>query len=184
MHEKDEILYSRFLDGDAASIDALMLRYGDSLTIYLQAILHDWQDAEDMMIEAFARIMVKKPRIKEGGFKAYLFKTARNLAFRFLSGKRTAPFSLDELSSDPAASELVEERLLREEQKHILHLCLDRIDPILKEALWLIYFEDMSYAQAAEIMKVNTKRIDHLLSRAKQKLREELLKEGISHAYK
>ena len=64
-----------------------------------------------------------------------------------------------------------------------MHLCLDRIDPLLKEALWLIYFEDMSYAEAAEIMKVNTKKIDHLLTRGKHKLREELLKEGINHAH-
>lgn len=167
----------------AASYDALMLRYGDSLTIYLQAILHDWHDAEDMMVEAFARIMVKKPRIKEGAFKAYLFKTARNLALRFLSGRRADVFSLDDLAYEPAASEYIEERLAAEEQKQILHLCLDRIDPLLKEALWLIYFEEMSYAEAAEIMKVNTKKIDHLLTRAKHKLREELLKEGINHAH-
>lgn len=183
MPEKDDILYRRFLDSDAASYDALMLRYGDSLTIYLQAILHDWQDAEDMMIEAFARIMVKKPRIKEEAFKAYLFKTARNLAFRFLSRKHADVFSLDDLTYEPTASEYIEKRLVEEEQKQILHLCLDRIDPVLKEALWLIYFEDMSYAQAAEIMKVNTKKIDHFLTRAKHKLREELLKEGISHAH-
>lgn len=183
MTERDDILYSRFLDGDTASYDALMLRYGDSLTIYLQAILHDWQDAEDMMVEAFARIMVKKPRIKEEAFKAYLFKTARNLALRFLSGRRADVFSLDDLAYEPAASEYIEEHLAAEEQKRILHLCLDRIDPQLKEALWLIYFEDMSYAEAAEIMKVNTKKIDHLLTRAKNKLREELLKEGISHAH-
>lgn len=183
MLEKDDILYRRFLDGDTASYDALMLRYGDSLTVYMQAFLRDWNDAEDMMIEAFARIMVKRPRIKEGAFKAYLFKTARNLAFRFLSGKRVLIFSLDNLAFEPSASEIVEERLLGEEQKGVLHLCLDRIDSVLKEALWLIYFEEMSYAQAAEIMKVNTKKIDHLLTRGKHKLRKELLKEGISHAY-
>ena len=183
MTEKDVILYGRFLDGGTASYDALMLRYGDSLTIYLQAILHDWHDAEDMMVEAFARIMVKKPRIKEGAFKAYLFKTARNLALRFLSGRRADVFSLDDLAYEPAASEYIEERLAAEEQKQILHLCLDRIDPLLKEALWLIYFEEMSYAEAAEIMKVNTKKIDHLLTRAKHKLREELLKEGINHVH-
>ncbi|MFQ9985178.1 MAG: RNA polymerase sigma factor [Lachnospiraceae bacterium] len=82
MPEKDDFLYSRFLNGDTASYDALMLRYGDSLTIYLQAILHDWQDAEDMMVEAFAH-HGQKPQIKEVSFKAYLFKTARNLALAY-----------------------------------------------------------------------------------------------------
>lgn len=181
--EKDHFLYGRFLDGDDSSFDALVLHYGDSLTVYLQAILHDWQDAEDMTVEAFARIMVKRPRIKEGAFKAYLFKTARNLAFRLSSRRRSDVFSLEGLTGDPSAGGYIEEHIAAEEQKQMLHLCLERIDPMLREALWLIYFEGMSYAQAAEVMKVNTKKIDHLLTRAKKKLREELLKEGISHVY-
>ena len=64
----------------------------------------------------------------------------------------------------------------------MLHLCLERIDPQLREALWLVYFEDMSYKAAAHIMGVNTKRIEHLLTRGKKKMREELEKEGITDA--
>ena len=64
----------------------------------------------------------------------------------------------------------------------MLHICLDRIEPQLKEALWLVYFEEMSYREAADIMGVNTKRIDHLLTRGKRKLREELEKEGVTDA--
>ena len=30
-------------------------------------------------------MLVKRPRLREGGFKPYLFKTARNLALRHLS---------------------------------------------------------------------------------------------------
>ena len=72
----DSECYNLFLKGDTAAYDELMLRYGDSLTYYLYGYLHDWHDAEDMMIEAFARIMAKRPRIGEGAFKAYLFKAS------------------------------------------------------------------------------------------------------------
>ena len=71
----DGTLYKRFLAGEQAAYDQLMIRYGDSLTLYLYGYLHDWHAAEDQMIEAFARIMVKRPRIGEGHFKAYLYKT-------------------------------------------------------------------------------------------------------------
>jgi len=83
--QSDDILYNSFLSGDTSAYDSLMVRYGDSLTIYLYGYLHNWQDAEDMMIEAFARVMVRMPRIRDGGFKPYLYKTARNLASRFHS---------------------------------------------------------------------------------------------------
>lgn len=197
MGEKnDDTLYQHFLQGDTASYDELMIRYGDRLTFYLHGYLHDINDAEDLMIEAFARIMAKRPNIGEGAFKAYLFKTARNLALRHQDKKqRMQVFSIDGLDSEIADKVLaagtgqieryspVEEDIGHEERKQILHLCLDRIEPELKEALWLIYFEEMSYAEAAAVMKVNCKKIDHLLQRGKKNMRIELLKEGMVSAY-
>lgn len=180
----DDVLYESFLQGDDASYDRLMLRYGDPMTIYLHGIVHDWHDAEDTMIEAFAKIMVKKPRIREGCFKAYLFKTGRNLAIRLSSKKRAQQgFSLDGLGTEPSAGEYLEEHVVGEERKQALHLCLERIDPQLKEAMWLFYFEDMSYAQAAEVLKVSAKKVDYLLQRAKKVLRAELEREGVHGAY-
>ena len=94
-----------------------MVRYGDKLTFYLYGYLHTVEDAEDMMIEAFARIMVKKPSIRDGGFRAYLYKTARNLASRaHLLQIRTRTFDFGELNDKAAAEVLPEEKLLREEK--------------------------------------------------------------------
>ena len=197
MGEKsDDRLYEQFLQGDTASYDELMIRYGDRLTFYLQGYLHDINDAEDLMIEAFARIMAKRPNIRAGAFKAYLFKTARNLALRHHEQKRRMQvFSIDGLDIEVADRILavgtgqteryspVEEDIGQVEREQILHLCLDRIEPELKEALWLIYFEDMSYAEAAAVMKVNPKRIDRLLQRGKKNMRTELMKEGMVSAY-
>ena len=202
----DGTLYNCFLGGDTKAYDQLMIRYGDSLTLYLYGYLHDWQEAEDLMIEAFARIMVKKPRISEGSFKAYLFKTGRNLALRFQKRKRSLEiFSTDGM--DPGLAEnilaagardqlqqtdggdarisgsSVEEELWQKERREALYLCLDKIEPELREAIWLIYFEGMTYVQAAEIMEVKTKRIDRLLARGKQQLKKELEKKGITNAY-
>lgn len=194
--QNDDMLYQQFLQGDTASYDELMIRYGDRLTYYLHGYLHDINDAEDLMIEAFARIMAKRPTIGEGAFKAYLFKTARNLALRHQDKKRRMQvFSIDGLDSEIADKILtagtgqpdryspVEEDIGQMERKQILHLCLNRIEPELKEALWLIYFEGMSYAEAAAVMKVNRKKIDHLLQRGKKHMRIELVKEGMVSAY-
>lgn len=178
----DDVLYNRFLSGDNSACDELMLLHGDSLTVYLCAIVQSEQDAEDLMIEAFARIMVKKPKIKEGAFKAYLYKTARNLALRFLSGGRLRTFSLDELPEELVSAELTDSDVEKTHIKNTLHNCLGRIEPELREALWLVYFEDMSYAEAAGVMKVGAKRLDHLLQRGKRRLKDELEKEGIGDA--
>ncbi len=180
----DDILYRRFLSGDTDAYDELMVRYGDGLTFYLFGYLHSWEDAEDLMIEAFARVMVKKPSLREGAFRAYLFKTARHLASRFHDKqRRQEAFSFDNLDEETAGSLFTEKDAFREDLHQVLHLCLERIEPELREALWLVYGEDMSYAEAARVMGVNAKRVDHLLSRGKVHMRKELEKEGITHAY-
>lgn len=181
--KNDDDLYRQFLAGDPSSYDQLMIRYGDSLTYYINGYTHDLQDAEDLMIDVFARIMVKKPRIQSGAFKAYLYKTARNLVIRYHEKRsRVQVFGFEDLSDEIADSLLTEDILADKERDEALHMCLQRIDPELKEALWLIYFDGLTYAQAAEVMHVTPKRIDHLLSRGKQHMRKELEKEGVLDA--
>ena len=80
----DKRLFERLVAGDQECLRPLMERYGDALTLYVNGYVHDVDAAEDMMIEAFSRILVKRPRLREGGFKPYLYKTARNLALRHL----------------------------------------------------------------------------------------------------
>ena len=180
----DDALYAEFLAGKADSFDELMIRYGDKLTLYLKGYLTEWKDAEDMMIEAFSRIMFKKPKIEEGNFKVYLFKVGRNLvASYYRRFKKIDSLDVENIANEAASPESLEESYWNEEKKRILHLCLDRIDPATREAIWLVYFENMSYEDAAAVMKVNSKKINNLLTRGKEKLREELAAEGIDGYY-
>ena len=181
---QDEEKYRRFLSGESQAFDELMIRYGDSLTFYLNGYLHSWQDAEDLMIEAFARIMVKKPHIRDDGFKAYLYKTARNLAARFAARQKIREsFYLEDMEEELPDPEVTESRYLDQERRAVLYSCLERIDNEFREALWLVYMEGLSYVQASEVMGVSRKKIDNLLTRGKQALRRELEKEGIKDAY-
>ena len=176
--------YSRFMAGDTSAYDELMIRYGDSLTIYLNGYLHDWYESEDLMIEAFARIMVKRPKIRAGGFKAYLFKTARNLASRFASKKkRLNAFSIEEMETELPDEYLTENHVLDKEKRAALKICMDRIDPDCREAVWLVYVEGISYEAAANVMGVSKKKVDNLLLKGKKLLREELIKEGVTDAH-
>ena len=74
----DEALYRRYLDGDEDALGELMERYGTKLTLYLDGYLCDLHEAEDLMIEVFAYLIAKKPHIRDGGFRAYLYQSARH----------------------------------------------------------------------------------------------------------
>ena len=98
----DEELYRRYLDGDEAGLSELMERYGDALTLYINGYMGDIHEAEDLMIEAFAYLLTKRPHIRNGTLKAYLYKAARHMALRYES-KRHAVFSLEEMAAEPEA---------------------------------------------------------------------------------
>lgn len=90
----DETAYRRYLDGEEQAAELLVERYGDALTLYVHGYIRDLHEAEDLMIEAFSQLFAKeRPIGGEGSFRAYLYRTARNLAIRHLRGAEAAPAS-------------------------------------------------------------------------------------------
>ena len=166
----DEALYRQYLSGDDTGLEALMKQYGDPLTMYIDGYLHDVHEAEELMLDVFAYLFTKKPRIRDGGFKAYLYKAARHMALRCKS-RRKRLFSLDELADEPDGRLLAEEVVRTKERSRILHVCMDEMNPDYREALYLTYFEGMSYAQAAQVMGKTVKQITNMVYRGKKSLR-------------
>ena len=177
----DEALYRRYLDGDEDALGELMERYGTKLTLYLDGYLCDLHEAEDLMIEAFAYLIAKKPRIRDGGFRAYLYQSARHMALRGRSRRRLF-FSLDNLTEEPDGQTLVEEVVRTKERDRILHFCMAALNPDYREALYLVYFEDMSYRNAATVMNKSESQITKLVYRGKQSLKVILEQEGFEYA--
>lgn len=179
----DDELYSAFLAGDMTAADALMLKYTGRLIMYADAIIHDIRDSEDLVIDAFAALLTKRPAIREGGFQAYLYRMVRNRALRFsLVRRRMKIFSLEEECAEELLAARPEDTFLRDERRQAVQRCLNRINPEYREVIWLTYFEGLSYAETAAVLGVNVKRVDNLLTRGKKCMKAELEKEGITRA--
>lgn len=176
----DERLFERLVDGDQECLRPLMERYGDACTLYVNGYVRDINYAEDIMIEAFSRMLAKHPRLRKGGFKPYLYKTARNLALRHIT-LRNRFMSVEDLDAEPGSLEEVEKSILREERDRVLYHCLEKISPNYREALYLVYIEGMSYEKAGLIMRKTRKQVDHLVERGKKAMKPLLVEEGISY---
>ena len=73
----------------------------------------------------------------------------------------------------------LEEEVLSDERKLALSAALDTLPKDMRAAVHLVYFENMSYEEAARIMKKNRKQVDNLLYRAKAALRSAIGEEGM-----
>src|SRR5262245_40823613 len=85
--DSDEELFRRTREGDMAAFDGLYARYEGPLFGFLLAMLGSREDAEEIFHEAFVTVLKShEPRFAEGGFRAWLYRVARNAA---LNRKRT-----------------------------------------------------------------------------------------------
>lgn len=179
----DETVYRRYLDGEQNAADLLVEKYGDPLTLYINGYLKDMHEAEDLMIEAFSQIFAKeRPITGEGSFQAYLYKTARNLALRHRKKHRLRFLRFEELDFEPQSSALADTELSRMERSRQLYAALEKLKAEYREALYLVYFEDMSYRSAAAVMNKSEGQITKLVYRGKQSLKAILEQEGFTYA--
>ena len=74
----------------------------------------------------------------------------------------------------------MEDAVLRNERVRELYHCLDRIPADYREALYLVYIEDMSYDEAAAVMRKTRKQVDNLVTRGKRAMRQLMEGEGNS----
>ena len=62
-----------------------------------------------------------------------------------------------------------------------VHRVMKELKSEYRQVLWLIYFEGFSCAQVGRIMKKTTHNTEVLVSRARQALKNQLIKEGFEY---
>ncbi len=172
--------YRRFLDGDESAFDEIMKELFDKLVFFIDRYVHDIHAAEDIAIDAFSDLVVNKTRYNfKVTLKTYLFMLGRSRALNYIKHRKVIEFTgLDKAYDISAEQETLEEAVLADERKRTLNRALDSLPEDMRVAIHLIYFEDLSYDEAARVMKKNRKQIDNLLYRAKGQLRIILGKDG------
>lgn len=173
------ILYRRFLEGNESAFDEIMNLYFDNLIFFLDCIIHDIAQAEDISIDVFALLASKTSNYNfKVSLKTYIFMLGRSRALNYIKhNKKLHMTVLEDLEQEISDRELLEETVIRDELKRTVNAAISTLPDDMREAVYLVYFEQLSYDETARIMKKNRKQIDNLLYRAKKMLRT-VLKEG------
>ena len=111
--------------------------------------------------------------------KTYLFMIARSRALDYLKHRsKITTVNLCEVEGTLSDGVTLEEMILLDERKQRLNQALKQLPKDMQLAVHLVYFEDLTYDDAARVMKKNRKQVANLLYRAKEKLRAILGKDG------
>jgi RNA polymerase sigma-70 factor (ECF subfamily) len=187
LRDPDIRLMLRIRDDDPTAFAEMVELYNHRLITVLQHLLGRPEEAEDLAQEVFLRVYrVRKKYRPRAKFSTWLFTIANNLALNALRARKRKPVvPLNVRDSGPLgprpAEQLVRDRagqptrrMEQQELAGVVQQALEGLNERQRVAVILNKFEDMNYAEVAEIMGLTTKAVKSLLSRARENLREAL----------
>ena len=173
--------YRRFLDGDKKAFEEIVKTYRDGLTFFIHRYVQDLAAAEDIAIDVFTELIVRTKRYNfTTSLKTYLYMMGRSRALDYLRRrKKYTVVDISEAEEWLADEKCLEEQMLADERKRQVNDALAQLPEDMRIVIHLVYFDELSYEEAAKVMGKNRKQVDNLLYRAKAMLRTILRKEEL-----
>jgi RNA polymerase sigma-70 factor (sigma-E family) len=158
---------------DRSRIGDLYLRHADAAVRLAYLLTGDLGVAEDIVQDAFIRLAGRLVHLRDpGAFDAYLRTTVVNFSRSYFRRKRLERSYLQRARSAvvPEAGSPARSMEDREE----LWQALSRLSQRQRAAIVLRFYEDLSEAQVAEILKCRPGTVKSLVSRGLEALRNEM----------
>lgn len=172
MDQTDEQLVQQIQAGDSDLFGEIVERYESKLSRYLSKFLYDSEDVTDILQDVFVKAFINIQSFDNTQrFSPWIYRIAHNEAINFLKKRKTISFSLfdvDILFPHPIADERADSESEFALHKKMLDECLDRIDIKYKEILLLYFYEDMSYKDISQILKIPISSVGVRINRAKK----------------
>jgi len=161
----DEILMLEFQGGSREAFEELFARHRGPLYGFFRRRLNGDQRAEDLMQETFLAVIKASERYEARALvRTYLYGIAMNLlAAERRKHSRDAPGG--EIAAEPATNDAPDAVLW-------IRQALEKLDESEREILMLREYEQLSYAEIAELTKVPVNTVRSRLFRARMALRE------------
>ncbi len=169
---EDQILVRRALQADPESFGELCRRYYHPLVAVADAILLDHHLAEDAAQETLAHACRQLPRLRQPElFGPWVAGICRNVAkdMRRARCREHQQAQADEVPQTASGPD---------GQDQMVAEALQHLPPRLREAVFLRFYNGMSYQQMAGVLGVTQESVDGRLRRAKKRLAAYLVKRG------
>jgi RNA polymerase sigma factor (sigma-70 family) len=177
---RDYQLIRRAVDkADQKAYAELMSLYKDSIYFMLLKMVNNRDDADDLTIEAFGKAFKNiRQYTPDYAFSTWLFKIATNNCIDFIRKKRKQTMSIDKSINTDDGGELTldvrselpdpSEDLMKQEKVIKMHDVVEKLKPRYKQLVELRYFQELSYEEISEQLKLPLGTVKAQLFRARE----------------
>ena len=157
------------------------LQYLDGLYGYAMTLTRNHVEAEDLVQETYLRAMSACERLRPGSnLKSWLFTILRNIRFNQLRDSRSKPRSIE--TDAPGTTPELEDKSLKDPFSSYLtkirqadvRKAIENLPAAYREVIVLREFEQLSYAEIAQILDCRPGTVVSRLSRARGNLKDML----------
>jgi RNA polymerase sigma-70 factor, ECF subfamily len=136
---------ARAKEGDASALHFLYVRYADDVCGYVNSIVRDHHEAEDITQTLFAKLLTKIQKYEQRSvpFSAWILRVARNSALDHVRARRMVPVETVR-TSDEGHEES------RFERSHSIREALDRLPEEQRTVLVLRHVAGLTPVEIAE----------------------------------
>lgn len=166
----DELLLSRFANGDAAAAHVLTERLGPRSYSVALRMLGNRADAEDVAQDAMMRLWKIAPDWQSGKaqISTWLYRVTCNLCLDLR--RRKMPGSLDDVMEPVDETASITERMQDMERLDALQAALEQLPDRQRQAVILRHIEELSNPEIATIMDISVEAVESLTARGKRVL--------------
>ncbi|MCJ7458152.1 MAG: sigma-70 family RNA polymerase sigma factor [candidate division Zixibacteria bacterium] len=178
--ETEDKLIARAKKGDIYSFERLVERYQKKFYYLALRMTRSHEAADDLAQESFIKAFYSLKSFKEGhSFCAWVYKICMNLTINYLKRQK---FTISESQLPQGSLELVEdtgkadasEQLVRDELARKIENEIDHLPAEFRAVFILKTYEELSYEEIANTLKISKGTVMSRLFRARERLQKSL----------
>ena len=184
--DPDAELMLRLKNGEDSILNELMTRWQQPLVAFIHRYIGHESDSLDLAQETFVRVYETRRRYKiQARFSTWLFAIAANLCrnhLRWRQRRHESPSQTPNTGENEFAEQVQslndspDQAAMRSETISLIKAAIDKLPHDLKTALLLYEYQSLPYVEISSILKCSVKAVEMKLYRARQSLREGLLR--------
>lgn len=162
--------------GDKSSYQIIFERYYAPLVRYAVLYVKDKDNAEEVVQDYFYQLWIKKENLNiSSSLKSYLYTSIRNCSLNYIRGNKDHLDIQEELNQFELVSEAHEHSEIDLDIiKRQVKSAVDSLPEKCKVIFKLSRYEELTYKQISEKLKLSPKTVENQMGIALRKMREKL----------